>query len=76
MTLRDGGENRGSSGGLQTKGIEGVKNGVEGHQAREIGKMVDGVKSVRPGGSRQRRLDWRGLEEYQKKPMEWACARQ
>ncbi len=34
MTLSGGGENRGSSEGLQIKGIEMVQNGVEGVQPR------------------------------------------
>ncbi len=59
MELRDDGENRGSSEGRQTKGIERVENGVgwrqtegvevmedgaEGRQARENEK-IDGVES-------------------------------
>ncbi len=90
MNLRDNGENRGSSEGRQTKGIERVEDGVDGRQARE-NETIDGVESrqakvsekMEDGGERRqargietRRLAWRGLEEYQKKPMEWACARQ
>ncbi len=51
-------------------------DGVESRQAKVSEKMEDVVESVRPGVSRQRILDWRPFEEYQKKPMEWACARQ
>ncbi len=43
MELRDDGENRESSGGRQTKGIEGVEDGVESRQARENEK-IDGVE--------------------------------
>ncbi len=78
MTLRDGGENRGSSEGLQTKGFERVGNGVEGHRARENERMES--KGVRQGrskrmedvvegrqtrGSRQSRLAWHcGVSYY------------
>ncbi len=43
MELRDDGENKGSSEGRQTKGIEGVEDGVEGRQTRENEK-IDGVE--------------------------------
>ncbi len=43
MEVRDDGENRGSSEGRQTKGIERVKDGVDGRQVRENGK-IDGVE--------------------------------
>ncbi len=43
MTLRDGGENKGTSEGRQTKAIERVEDGVEGRQARENEK-IDGVE--------------------------------
>ncbi len=91
MELRDDGENRGSSEGRQTKGIERVEHGVDGRQTEGVEVMEDGVESrqakvsekMEDGGERRqvrgietRRLAWRGLEEYQKKPMEWACARQ
>ncbi len=42
--MRDDGENRGSSEGRQTKGIERVEDGGDGRQARENEKM-DGVES-------------------------------
>ncbi len=42
MELRDGGENRGSSRGLQTKGIKRVQNGLEGRQAKISEKKEDG----------------------------------
>ncbi len=44
MELRDDGENRGSSGGLQTKGVEARVDGGEGRPARENDK-IDGVES-------------------------------
>ncbi len=37
------GENRGSSGGRQTKGIERVEHGVNGRQTEEVEAMEDGV---------------------------------
>ncbi len=43
MELWDDGENRESSEGRQTKGIERVEDGVEGHQARENEK-IDGFE--------------------------------
>ncbi len=91
MELRDDGENRGSSEGRQTKGIERMEDGVDGRQARENEK-IDGVESrqakvsekMEGGGERrqakgvQDKVGWFGrvMEENQKKPMEWACARQ
>ncbi len=76
-TLRDGGENRGSSECLQTKGIERVENGVEGRQARKNEKMEDGGERRQTRGGRDK-VGWLGrvMEEDQKKPMVWACARQ
>ncbi len=47
MELRD--ENRGSSGGLQTKGVEARVDGVEGRPARENEK-IDGVESRQARG--------------------------
>ncbi len=44
MELRDDGENRGSSEGRQTKGIERVENGVDGRQAEGVEVMEDGVE--------------------------------
>ncbi len=44
MELRDDGENKGSSDGRPTKGIERVEDGVDGRQARENEK-IDGVES-------------------------------
>ncbi len=41
MELRDDGENRGSSEGRQTKGIERVEDGVDGRQARENEKIEE-----------------------------------
>ncbi len=77
MELRDDGENRGSSEGRQTKGIERVENGVEGRQTRENEKMEDGGERRQARGGRDR-VGWLGrlMKEDQKKPMEWACARQ
>ncbi len=56
MELRDAGENRGSSEGRQTKGIEMMNDVVEGCQAARSEKMES--KAVRPGGSGQE--DWLG----------------
>ncbi len=44
MELRDDGENKGSSDGRQTKGIERMEDGVEGRQERE-NETIDGVES-------------------------------
>ncbi len=44
MELRDDGENRGSSEGRQTKGIERVENGVDGRQTKGVDSMEDGVE--------------------------------
>ncbi len=44
MELRDDGENRGSSEGHQTKGIERVENGVDGRQTEGVEVMEDGVE--------------------------------
>ncbi len=75
MELRDDGENRGSSEGRQTKGIERVEYGVNGRQtigvdAMEVGvegrqatvseKMEDGGERRQARGSRQSRLVWKG----------------
>ncbi len=66
MNLRDNGENRGSSEGRQTKGIERVENGVDGRQ-------TEGVE-VREGGGEGRqarendRID--GVESRQAKVSE------
>ncbi len=76
MELRGDGENRGSPEGGQRKGIERVEDGVEGRQATVSEKMEDGGERRQARGIETRRLAWRGLEEYRKKPMEWACARQ
>ncbi len=92
MELREDGENRGSTEGRQTKGIERVEHGVngrqtegveamedtvEGRQATVSEKMEDGGERRQARGSRQSRLDSRGdRTEDQKKPMVWACARQ
>ncbi len=91
MEVRGDGENRGSSeggkrkviervedgvDGRQTKGVEAMEDGVEGRQATVSEKMEDGGEMRQVRGIETRRLAWRGLEEYQKKPMEWACARQ
>ncbi len=77
MELRDDGENRGSSEGLQTKGMERVENGVEKRRARE--EQEGGGCSRRPSGKGGRdKVGWVGwaVEDDQKKPMVWACARQ
>ncbi len=37
---------------------------AKGVRQRRSKKMEDVVESVRPGGSRQRILDWRVFEEY------------
>ncbi len=42
MELRDDGENRGSSEGRQTKGIERVEHGVNGRQTEGDEAMEDG----------------------------------
>ncbi len=106
MELRDDGENRGSSGGRQTNGIERVEHGVNGRQTEGVEAMEDGVegmsgkrergdrwsrkssgKGEREDGGRRRKASGKGgrdkvgwlrwvMEEDQKKPMEWACARQ
>ncbi len=76
MGLRGDDENRGSSEGGQRKGIERVENGVDGRQTKGDEAMEDGVERRQARGIETRRLAWRSLEEYQKKPMEWACARQ
>ncbi len=76
MELRGDGENRGSSEGSQRKGIERVEDGVDGRQTKGDEAMEDGGERRQARGIETRRLAWRGLEEYQKKPMEWACARQ
>ncbi len=75
MTLRDGGENRGTSEGLQRESrgwrMESKASG------KGIEKMVDGIE--RPSGKGEPdKVGWLGgaMEEDQKKPMEWACARQ
>ncbi len=74
MELWNDGENRDSSEGRQTKGIERVEDGVEsrqarknekidgveGHQARCARRWRTGVKGVSQGGSRQSRLAWKG----------------
>ncbi len=44
MELRDDGENGGSSEGRQTKGIEGVEDGVDGRQTEGVEAMEDGVE--------------------------------
>ncbi len=44
MELRDDGENRGSSEGRQTKGIERVEDGVDGRQTKGFEAMEDGVE--------------------------------
>ncbi len=77
--------------GRQTEGVEVMEDGVEGRPSgkreredrwirRSSGKvsekMKDGGERRQARGIETRRLAWRGLEEYQKKPMEWACARQ
>ncbi len=76
MELRGDGENRGSSEGGQRKGIERVEDGVDGRQTKGDEAMEDGGERRQARGIETRRMAWRGLEEYQKKPMEWACARQ
>ncbi len=62
MELRDDGENRGSSEGGQRKG------------KREDG----GRRQTASGKGGRDKVGWFGrvMEEDQKKPMEWACARQ
>ncbi len=62
--------------GRQTKGVEAMEDGVGGRQATGSEKMEDGGEMRQVRSIETRRLAWRGLEEYQKKPMEWACARQ
>ncbi len=44
MELRDDGENRESSEGRQTNGIERVEDGVDGRQTRVVEAMEDGVE--------------------------------
>ncbi len=44
MELWDGGENRESSEGRQTKGIERVEDGVDGHQTKGVEAVQDGVE--------------------------------
>ncbi len=44
MELRDDGENRGSSGGRQTKESERVEHGVNGRQTEGVEAMEDGVE--------------------------------
>ncbi len=44
--MRDDGENRGSSEGRQTKGIERVEDGVGGRQAKVSEKMEDGWRWI------------------------------
>ncbi len=44
MELWDDGENRESSEGRQTKGIERVEDGVDGRQAKGVEAMEDGVE--------------------------------
>ncbi len=44
MELRDDGENRGSSEGHQAKGIERVEDGVNGRQTEGVEAMEDGVE--------------------------------
>ncbi len=92
MELRDDGENRESPEGCQTKGIERVEHGVNGRQTKGVEAMENGVKSrqakvsekMEDGGERRQarggrdKVGWLGrvMEEDQKKPKEWACARQ
>ncbi len=45
MELWDDGENRESSGGHQTKGIERVEDGVDGRQTKKVEVMEDGVEN-------------------------------
>ncbi len=50
MELRDDGENRGSSEGRQTKGIERVEDGVDGRQTEGVEAMEDGVEGRQTRG--------------------------
>ncbi len=92
MELRDDGENRGSAEDGQRKGIERVEDGVDGRQTKGAEATEDGVErssgeGEREGGGRRRKASGKGgrdrvgwlewvMEENQKKPMVWACARQ
>ncbi len=51
--MRDNGENRGSSEGRQTKGIERVEDGVGGRQAGVSEKLADGVEGFWQGRVRR-----------------------
>ncbi len=48
MELRDDGENRESSEGRQTNGIERVEGGVDGRQTKVVEAMEDGVEGRQP----------------------------
>ncbi len=73
MALREDGENRGSSEGRQTKGIERVEDGVDGRQTEGVEAMEDVVQSrqakvsekMEDGGERRQARENKKIDEVE-----------